>query len=273
MRSVYLSLLPIIGMALSAPATAACTPPEGANSTWCQSCGNLEQNPSRGHDLAWNRFLADQRMQRELRFSGATTLYLTDPPHASPGVLYYSVVIEDPQFGISNSESYAEAAALMQQYSIGVDIDDAIPNARFRSGIEIQRRIERAMTSSVTTGSRPYIMRMFDSRGNPVDGGTVEQARNTPKQQLALAGGSDLHPDDRYGNGACEHVDPRFANGGEDGSSVRVGGSNDPGDGYDSYYDYDNYWWEWEEAWGGAGIHCAADFSDPAGSGVICFIH
>jgi hypothetical protein len=270
MKPIYLIPLAVAATAVANPVSAACRAPDGANSTWCQSCGNLEQNPSRGHDLAWNKFLQDHGMQLELSFNGATTLYLTDPPHSSPGVLYYTVVIEDPQFNVANSESYAEAYALMQQYSAGLHFEDGIPGGAFSASFDIQQHIEHAVTSSVTTGSSPYIMRMFDSRGNPVNGGTVEQPRSTPAQQLALAGTSDLHPDDQYRNEACEHVDPRLP---AEGSSGSGGGSGDPGDGYDDYYAYDNHWWDMEEAWGGAGIHCVGDFSDPAGSGVICFIH
>ncbi len=270
MKRLYLMLAAIIVMSLSDPAAAVCRPPAGANTTWCQSCGNLEQNVSRGHDLAWNELRRNERMQLELSVFGATTVYLTDPPHASPGVLYYTVVIEDPQFAITNSETYAHAVAMMRHYSVGVSFQVDIPELDFTWTYDLSEQIEHAVSASVSTGSAPYTMRMFDSRGNVVDGGTISQPRNTPQQALALVGPNDLNPDNQYRNQACESEDPRS--------------NNDPGydQADDDPYDYYGYlddidefmmWWEWEEAWGGASIHCEADYSDPAGSGVVCFIH
>ena len=258
---------------LSAAAVSAeCTAPEGANSTYCQSCGNLEQNVSRGHDLAWNKLLGDEQMRLELRVFGSTTVYLTDPPHASPGVLYYTVVIEDPQFTVTDTQTYAEALTLMHQYGIEFDYDGASIQAEMMWRSYTSRRIEELASMSISTGSAPYVMRLFDSRGNAIPGGTIEQPRQTPQQQLALAGPSDLNPDDRYRNEACKPDDPRIPDKAPDSDGGGSGGGGANGrDDYDYYDPREDFWWEWEEAWGGKVPHCVGDFSDPYGSGVICY--
>lgn len=248
---------------------AACMPPEGAQVKDCISCGNLEQHVERGHDLAWNELLDNTTMQLELRTVGATHVYLVDPPHSSPGVLHYSVAIEDQQFSVVNTESAATARQLLYEWQIAFDYEGASVQAEWIWRQHQLTRIEAALSTAVATGSAPYILRLFDSRGNPVEGGVAMYARLTPRQEPALAGPRDLFPESQYANEACIHVDRRYP--GDDGGDGNGGG----GDGHDGDYDdgvFDNAWWDWEESFG---LHtryeCVPDFSNPYGSGVICF--
>ena len=123
-------------------------------------------------------------------------------------------------------------------------------------------RIESILSISVSTGSAPYIMRLIDSKGNMVEGGTMEQPRLTGEQTPELAGPSDLIPDDRYANDACVSEDPRA----DSGDSADGGTSG--GDAADN----SDYWEGWGDGYGDMQPVCRPDFSDPAGSGVICWI-
>lgn len=252
----------------SAHAYAACTPPESDQTTDCISCGNLEQNVARGHDLAWNEYLRNTTMQFELRINGMTRVHLLDPPHASAGVLFYTVVIEDPQFQVTDTASHATASELLQQWQVAFSWEGSNVQAEWYWRQHQGSRIEDAASTAVSTGSAPLLMRLFDSRGNAVTGGTVEWPRLTPQQQLALVGPRDLDPDPRYANDACASQDPRSQS---NGTSADDYGDDDRGDEPDAA-PWEDPWWDWEESYG---LHtryeCVPDFSDPAGSGVICF--
>lgn len=268
MRAPHAATLSMSLLLGSAQAYAACTPPNGEPTMSCISCGNLEQNVERGHDLAWHEYLRNPTMQFELRIHGATRVHLVDPPHASPGVLFYTVIIEDPQFQIVDTQSHATAAELLQQWQIGFSYDGASVQAEWYWRRHQSSRIQDAISTAVSTGSAPYLMRMFDSRGNAIEGGTVEWPRLTPPQEWELAGPNDLSPDARYANDACVSQDPR-TRGGSAGTSNP--GDNDRSDEPDFDY-WEHAWWDWEESYG---LHtryeCVPDFTNPAGSGVICF--
>ena len=263
MRNSIILILTGVLLVFSRTAFGGCTAPEDENQTPCTSCGNLEQNVERAHDLAWNELLRNLKMQLELQVDGATLVHLTNPPHSSPGVLYYTVLIEDPSFQIINVESHAEAVQLMRSWGIGVSASTSRMHAEWLYRQQLSERIEELLSTSVSTGSSPFIMRLLDSKGNLVDGGTIEQPRLAGEQQEALAGPSDLHPDDQYANEACVSEDPRH----ED-DSMSDTGSNGGGDWSDSS---DN-WEGWGNGYGDLRPLCRPDFSDPAGAGVICVI-
>lgn len=246
----------------SRPAWSGCTAPEDENQTPCPSCGNLEQNVERAHDIAWNELLKNIKMQLELRVNGATRVHLVNPPHASPGVLYYTVLIEDPDFRITNVESQSEASELLRSWGVGVTASPLRLQGQWMYRQHLLRRIETLASTSVSTGSSPLIMRLLDSRGNQVAGGTTEWPRLTGEQQEALAGRNDLHPDAQYANEACVTEDPRYQDDGVDN-----GGSS--GGDLDDYLDN---WEGWGNGYGELRPLCRPDFSDPAGAGVICVI-
>ena len=265
MRNSIVFLPILVALLFCRTAFGGCTAPAGETQTPCVSCGNLEQNVNRAHDLAWNEFLRNNRMQLELRLSGATLVHLTNPPHSSPGVLYYTVVIEDPLFQVSNQESWAEAVELMESSGIGASITSGGVRSDWMWRRAITRRIENILSTSVYTGSVPYTMRLFDSRGNPVAGGTTQQPRLTPRQQPALAGPRDLHPDHRYANEACVSEDPRHQQENDSSSYTDSSGGGDWSDSAD-------HWEGWGNGYGDLRPLCRPDFSDPAGAGVICII-
>ena len=124
-------------------------------------------------------------------------------------------------------------------------------------------RIESILSTSVSTGSAPYTMRLLDSKGNLVEGGTIQQPRLTGEQQAALAGPSDLHPDNSYANEHCISEDPRHES-----ESSADSGSSGGGDWDDSA----DSWEGWGNGYGEMRPLCRPDFSDPRGAGVICVI-
>ncbi len=256
-------VLTIVLLVTSRVAFGGCTAPEDENQTACVSCGNLEQNVERAHDIAWNEYLNNTKMQLELRVHGATLIHLVNPPHSSLGVLYYTVLIEDPDFQIINAESHAQAVQLLRSWGIGVTASPLRMQGEWLYRQQLSTRIEQLLSTSVSTGSSPYTMRLLDSRGNLVAGGTVQQPRLTGEQQEALAGPSDLHPDEQYANEACVSEDPRQ----EDDSTADTGSYGD-GD----YSDYLDSWEGWGSGYGDLYPQCRPDFSDPAGAGVICVI-
>ena len=263
MRNPIIPLFAGALLALSHTADAGCTAPDDENQTPCNSCGNLEQNIERAIDLAWNEFLKNLRMQLELRVNGATLVHLTNPPHSSPGVLYYTVLIEDPDFQIINVETHAEAVQLLHSWGIGVSASPSRMQGEWMYRQQLSRRIEDILSTSVSTGSSPYIMRLLDSKGNLVEGGTIEQPRLTGEQQEALAGPSDLIPDDQYANEHCVPEDPRQEGGGTAGTGTNSGGD---------WSDISDNWEGWGNGYGDIRPLCRPDFSDPAGAGVICVI-
>ncbi len=263
MRNPIVLTIATVLLAVTRTSFGGCTAPSDETAAACISCGNLEQNVSRGLDLAWNEYLKNLTMQMELRAFGATLVHLTNPPHSSPGVLYYTVIIEDPQFQITNIETYAEAVQLMRSWGIGFSYSGANPRAEFVWRQSMTTRIENALSISVSTGSAPYIMRLLDSKGNLVDGGTIEQPRLTGEQMPELAGPADLFPDDQHANDACVSEDPRA----ESGDATDAGNS-----GGGDYSDYSDYWEGWGNGYGDMRPMCRPDFSDPAGAGVICVI-
>lgn len=266
-NTIYLSLAAAL-LLFTRTSFAACTAPEGQTQTPCISCGNLEQNVARAHDLAWNEFLRNATMQIELRVYGTTLVHLVNPPHSSPGVLYYTVIIEDPQFNVADVETHAEALQLMQSWRAGVTYDPSGFEAEWVYRRAITRRVEDIVSRSVSTGSAPYIMRLMDSRGNIVPGGSALQPRLAGVQMLTLAGPRDLFPDGRYANEACASADPRD-HGDSPTDSGTNGGGDSSGGGPDDSSDY------WEGAGNGYGEQrplCRPDFSDPAGAGVICVV-
>ena len=214
-------------------------------------------------DLAWNEFLHSLTMQLELRTFGATRVHLTNPPHSSPGVLYYTVLIEDPQFEVVNQESHAEAVTMMQSWGVAFSYAGANPRAEWVWRQTMSRRIETILSTSVSTGSAPYTMRLLDSQGNLVEGGTTQQPRLTGEQQTALAGPSDLHPDDQYANEHCIPEDPRQES--ETPAGIDSSGGGD-------WADLVDHWEGWGNGYGDIRPLCRPDFSDPAGAGVICII-
>lgn len=264
MKASLVTAVSIPVLLISHAGYAACSPPDGEPTADCISCGNLEQNVARAHDLAWNEFLDNTAMQLQLRSIGATRVHLVNPPHASPGVLFYTVVIEDPQFRITDSASQAVADEIRRQWEIAFRYDGATVQAEWAWREQQLARLEEALSTAVATGSGPYLMRLFDSRGNAVSEGTVEWPRHTPPQQRADVGPSDLFPDARHANEACVSADPRFQT-----DDDNTGGIGD-GERDDAPPDYG--WLDWEESHGfPTRYHCVPDFSDPAGSGVICF--
>ncbi len=263
MRNPIILILAGILLILSRAADAGCTAPEDENQTRCNSCGNLEQNVKRAHDLAWNEFLKNQLMQLELRVNGATLVHLINPPHSSPGVLYYTVLIEDPDFEIINVETHAEAVQLLRSWGIGVTASPSRMQAEWMFRQQLSTRIEEILSTSVSTGSSPYIMRLLDSKGNLVEGGTVQQPRLTGEQQVALAGPSDLLPDDQYANEHCVPEDPRQESDETAGADTSSGGD---------WSDNGESWEGWGNGYGDIRPLCRPDFSDPAGAGVICVI-
>lgn len=271
MRNPAFFLLIVVVLIGARTAFAGCTAPEDETQTPCISCGNLEQNPARAHDLAWNEFLRNLTMQLELRAFGATLVHLTNPPHSSPGVLYYTVIIEDPQFEITNTDSYAEVLQLMRTWGVAFSYAGANPRAEWTWRQSMSTRIENAISRSVSTGSAPYILRLMDSQGNIVTGGSALQPRLTGEQELALAGPSDLHPDDQYANEACTTEDSRHEDDSPADTGSNGGGPDDYGYDYDEY-DYSDYWEGWSNGYREIRPACRPDFSDPRGAGVICVI-
>ena len=263
MRHPIVLTLAGILLILSRTSLAGCTAPEDENQTPCVSCGNLEQNVQRAHDLAWNEFLQNQLMRLQLRVNGATLVHLTNPPHSSPGVLYYTVLIEDPDFEIINVASHAEAVQLLRSWGVGISASTTRMHAEWLYRQQLSTRIEEILSTSVSTGSSPYIMRLLDSKGNLVEGGTIEQPRLAGEQQEALAGPSDLHPDDQYANEHCASEDPR-----QEGGGTADTGTNGGGD----WSDNGDSWEGWGNGLGDLRPLCRPDFSDPAGAGVICVI-
>lgn len=265
MKTPIVFLLTLVALFFCRTAFGGCTAPEGETQAPCASCGNLEQNVKRAHDLAWNELLRNRTMQLELRLSGATLVHLIDPPHSSPGVLYYTVVIEDPQFEVNNLESHAEAVQMMESLGVGISYGHAGMRGEWAWRRAMTTRIENVLSVSVSTGSAPYTMRLFDSKGNPVAGGTTQQPRLTPRQDPALAGQRDLHPDHRYANEACVSEDPRHQQENDSSSYTDSSGGGDWSDSAD-------HWEGWGNGYGDLRPACRPDFSDPAGAGVICII-
>ncbi len=269
MRNPVLLILIAASLVGTRTAFAGCTAPEGENQTPCISCGNLEQNVTRAHDLAWNEFLRNTKMQLELKVYGATLVHLVDPPHSSPGVLYYTVIIEDPQFEVVDAHTHAEAVQLMQSWRVGVTYENPSQmHAEWVYRESITTRIEDITSRSISTGSAPYIMRLMNSQGNIVTGGSTLQPRLAGEQELALVRTSDLYPDDQYANEACISVDPRQE--GESSAGIGTGSSGDHSGGGPT--DSTDHWEGWGNGYGDLRPQCRPDFSDPAGSGVICVI-
>ena len=151
----------------------------------------------------------------------------------------------------------------MRSWSAGFSYSGANTRAEWIWRQSITSRIESIVSRSVSTGSAPYVMRLMDSKGNAVEGGTTRQPRLTGEQQPALAGPSDLHPDDRFANEACVSEDPRHEGNSSSGTGASGGGD---------WSDNADNWEGWGNGYGDVGPQCRPDFSDPAGAGVICVI-
>lgn len=269
MKHISFALLAALVAATITPGYATCSAPKNEHQTKCHSCGNLEQNPERGHDYAWNAYLEKTQMQLELQVFGATKVHLTDPPFSSPGVLYYTDVIEDPQFTVTSSSEYSEAVTLMNEYSIAFSYEDANPQAEFLWRRSQEEKIRNAVSRSVTTGSQPYRMRLFDSHGNTVPGGNKDQPRLTPVQDILPPGPSDTEPNDKYTDLGCISKDPRED---DDGSDNTTSGNDGGDDVPDMDFELEQRFWDWEmeEAWGRSTPACYTDFSWPDGLTTTC---
>lgn len=248
---------------LSMDATAACKPPKGVTKEECNSCGNLEQNPTRGIELAWNALLKNRKMQQELSDKGLTLVALTNPWHSSRGVLFYIALIRDPSFEIVDTDSYSRMISLQRELDRGFrgSVDRGGPRGgaevRWRSSLQI--RIERARNKAIRTTTKPYEIELRDQNGRGFRNNVHKVPRNNGKFTPRVVGPRDLEPSDRYLERDCFDADPRFPRYARRGGGTGAGGSgrDDAPRGRGSCDITEKY-------------RCRSDFSNPRGSGTIC---
>ena len=247
---------------LAAGAHAACEIPRGEHQSRCESCGNLEQNPSRGAEVAWNALLRNPEMQRALQNKGLTRVVITGMRHSSRGVLFYFALIRDPSFEIVDTASYSEMLSLQRELDRGFrgSLDRSGP----RGGAEIQwrasmqRRIEAARERAIKTTTKPFEVRLLDQNGREFRKNVRKIPRNNPAFDDRLPGPKDLFADDRYLERDCFDVDKRFnraSRGRGGGTGAGASGSDGSGRGSCSVTER---------------RRCRNDFSNPRGSGTIC---
>lgn len=248
---------------LAVSAHAACEPPRGEHQYRCDSCGNLEQNPGRGAEVAWNALLETPEMQRALQTKGLTRVVITGMRHSSRGVLFYFALIRDPSFEIIDTDSYSEMLSLQRELDRGfrgsVDRTGPRGGAEVRWRASLQRRIEAARELAIKTTTKPFEVRLLDQNGREFRNNVRKIPRNNPAFNDRLPGPKDLFANDRYLERDCFDADKRYGKA----SRGRGGGTGAGGSGAD----------------GGSGRgscnvterkRCRSDFSNPRGSGTIC---
>ncbi len=210
---------------LAGEATASCTPDPEEAQVNCFSCGNLEQNPERGFDLAHREFLSNGDLRNEIRWTGNTEVNLLNPPHSSPGVLWYRVNMTDPTWSVTNVGAYSQAQTFQQELAMGYETSMSSglgqlfgfqTEAQWRTTFTNQ--MELLYSVAVTYANEPYEFFLEDQNGNEF--AEKEIRRNGGMPTPDVVGPSDLNPDERYRERHCEDEDPR---------QVSSGGSNDMG--------------------------------------------
>ncbi len=248
---------------LAVSARAACKIPRGEHQTRCESCGNLEQNPGRGAEVAWNALLKSPELQRALQNKGLTRVVITGMRHSSRGVLFYFALIRDPSFEIVDTASYSEMLSLQREFDRGfrgsIDRNGPRGGAEVQWRASMQRRIEAARERAIRTTTKPFEVRLLDQNGREFRKNVRKIPRNNPAFDDRLPGPKDLFADDRYIERDCFDVDKRYkrASRGRGGGSGAGGSGSDGGSGRGSCSISERK-------------RCRSDFSDPRGSGTIC---
>ncbi len=233
MRAIIVLIAASLG---SANVHAACTPDPNEQQVDCENCGNLEQNPTRGFDLARNAMLDNEPMRREIRLSGSTEVNLVNPPDSSPGVLFYRVNVTDRSWRIVDTNAYSQATVYHQELEVGWE-------ASLRGGLasvggfgsevawrqSMTREFNAAITRAVSFGSIPYIYILEDQNGREIERRDIE--RNAGRVTPRVPGPSDTEPDPRYREIDCVNEDPRHNGEQTSGGGGGSGGSTPPGTG------------------------------------------
>lgn len=198
-------LVPVIFA--SRAADAACTPEPAQRNIHCLGCGNLQENPTRGVALTFNRVLQENALQGFVRLHGSVRVNLRDPNASSPGVTFFYGIVADPGHRQLENAAHQTLTDLSRQHGLNAIFDGTKSEVGRAVAGYSQQQVNDLWGRAVQPGGSAWQVSLYDQNDRLI------KISNVPRNSGALAVSSradEYSTYETYRIRACEGVDPRM---------------------------------------------------------------
>lgn len=207
MKTQWIVLSALLCASWSVTIQAKCEAPPSQDSVRCIGCGNLQENPARGLEMVYSRFLDSNELQGFVQLHGYARVVLKDPPYASPGRNYYYVLLRDPGYRRTDTVAYGILRSLSQQYGF-----NAIFNARGGEvGVTVggytSQEISSLWSRAISTGTDDWHLRLFDQNSEQIGERRIPRGRD---DRFVTGNSREFTNYHRYRVRECENGDERM---------------------------------------------------------------